>query len=86
MKTRSTSASFPSVKYHYFHIDHNAPCLPPPPPSSTPLPPSPPKKMLNPCLQFLLGRLGYPGEIGNNSYAKFWGKNKVHYGLCENSE
>ena len=19
-------------KYHYFHIDHNAPCLPPPPP------------------------------------------------------
>ena len=38
MKTRSTSASFPPVKYHYFHIDHNAPCLPPPPS------PSPPKK------------------------------------------
>ena len=78
MKTRSTSASFPSVKYHYFHIDHNAPYLPPPPPKK--------KKLYNRCLQFLLGRLCYPGEIGNNSYAKFWGANKVPYGLCENSE
>ena len=40
MKTRSTSASFPCVKYHCFHIDYNAPCLPPPPPP----PPPPPKK------------------------------------------
>ena len=34
MKTRSTSASFPSVtvKYHHFHIDHKAPFLPPPAP------------------------------------------------------
>ena len=38
------------------------------------------------CLRFLLGRLKYPGEIGNNSYAKFWAVNKVHYGVCENSE
>ena len=22
----------------------------------------------------------------NNGYAKFWGVNKVHYGLCENGE
>ena len=50
--------------YHYFHIDHNAPSLPPPPL---------PKKMHNRCLQFLLGQLCYLGEIGNNGYAKFWG-------------
>ena len=37
MKTRSTSASFPCVKYHCFHIDHNAPCLPHHP--RLPLPP-----------------------------------------------
>ena len=83
MKTRSTSASFSCVKYHCFHIDHNATCLPPPP---SPPPPPPKKRMHNRCLQFLLGRLCYPGEIGNNSYAKFWGVNKVHYGLFENSE
>ena len=27
----------------------------------------------------------YPGEIGNNNYAKF-GVTKVHYGLCEIGE
>ena len=42
---------------------HNAPCLPPPPP-----PPPPPHN--NPP-RFLLGRLYYAGEIGNNGYAKF---------------
>ena len=26
------------------------------------------------------------GKIGNNGFAKFWGVNKVHYGLCENGE
>ena len=27
-----------------------------------------------------------PREIKNNGYAKFWGVNKVHYGLCVNGE
>ena len=27
-----------------------------------------------------------PREIKNNAYANFWRVNKVHYGLCENSE
>ena len=47
MKTRSTSASFPPVKYHYFHIDHNAPCLPPPPSPSPP-----PKKCITVVFNF----------------------------------
>jgi len=25
-------------------------------------------------------------QTGNNGYVKFWGLNKVHYGLCESSE
>ena len=25
-----------------------------------------------------------PNEIEDNSYAKFWGVNKIHYGLGEN--
>ena len=54
---------------------HNVPCLPPPPPQK--------KKLLNNCLRFLLGRLYYAGEIGNNGYAKFWRVNRVRYGLCE---
>ena len=58
---------------HYFHIDHNAPCLPP-------------NILHNHCLRFLLGRLKYPGEIENNGYAKFWGVNKMYYGLFENGE
>ena len=46
------------------------PCLLPTPP-----PPSPPRKELhNLCFLFLLGRLLYPREIGNNYYAKFGGK------------
>ena len=29
----------------------------------------------------------YPGEIGNNGYAKFWGlMNEVYYGQCESDE
>ena len=34
----------------------------------------------------ILGITVVPREIQNNSYAKFWGVNKVHYGLCENGE
>ena len=33
-----------------------------------------------------LGTTVIPGENGNNGYAKFWGGNKMHYGLWENSE
>ena len=51
MKTRSTSASLPSVKYHYFHVDHNAPCLPPPIPPPSP-PPPPPKKCITGFFNF----------------------------------
>ena len=58
---------------HYFHIDHNAPCLPT-------------KILHNHCLRFLLGRLKYSGEIENNGYAKFWGVNEMYYGRCENGE
>ena len=61
------SGSTPDKAIHHFHIDHyNVPCLPTPPP--------PKKKILhNHCLGFLLGQLLYPGEIGNNGYAKFGG-------------
>ena len=38
------------------------------------------------CFQFLLGLLVVPREIKDDDYAKFWGVNKVHYGLCENVE
>ena len=34
----------------------------------------------------LLGITVFPREIENNGYAKFWGVNKVHYGLCENGQ
>ena len=55
---------------HYFHLDHNAPCLPP-------------RIFHNHCFQFLQGITVVPGEIENNGYAKFSGVNKVHCGLCE---
>ena len=60
---------------HHFRIDHNAPCLPP-------------KILHNDCFQFLLGITVVPGEIEDNGYANLGGGgvNKVHYGLCENSE
>ena len=38
---------------------------------------------------YLLGRLYYAREIGNNGYPKFGGGgrvNNVHYGLCKNGE
>ena len=40
----------------------------------------------NQCFQILQGITVVPREIENNGYAKFWGVNKVHYGLCENGE
>ena len=42
--------------------------------------------MHNLRLRFVLERLLYPGDIGNNGYVKLCGVNKVHYGLCENGE
>ena len=45
-----------------------------------------PKILYNHCYQFLLGITVVPREIEDNGYANFWGTNKVHYGLCENSE
>ena len=58
---------------HHFHIDYNAPCLPP-------------KILRNHCFQFLLGITVIPREIEDNGYTKFWGVNEVPYGLCENGE
>ena len=56
---------------HHFHIDCNAPCLPPPQKK---------KKILhNHCLQFLLGITVVPREIKDSGYAKCLGVNKVHY-------
>ena len=37
----------------------------------------------NQCFQILQGITVVPREIENNGYEKFWGVNKVHYGLCE---
>ena len=60
---------------YYFHIDRNTPC-----------PPPPTKILHNHCFQFLLGVTVVPREIMDNGCAKFWGVNKVHYGLCQNGE
>ena len=49
-------------------------------------PPPPKKKLRNHCFQFLLGITVIPREIKDNAYVKFWGVNKVHYGLCDNVE
>ena len=60
----------------HFHISHNAPYLIPPPPHT--------QILHKHCLQFLLGRLYYPGEMKNKGFAKFGrGRaNKVHYEKC----
>ena len=58
-------------------MDHDPPCFPPPPP---------PLILHNHCFQVLLGITVVPREIEDNGYAKFWGVNKVNYGLCENGE
>ena len=57
-------------------------------------PPPPPQILHNHCFQFLLGNTVVPREIEDNGYAFFFffwgggvvGVNKVHYGLCENSD
>ena len=40
----------------------------------------------NHCFQFLQGITVVQREIENNGHAKFFGVNKVRYGLCKNSE
>ena len=45
-----------------------------------------PTILYNHCYQFLLGITAVLREIEDDGYAKFWGTNKVHYGLWENSE
>ena len=52
----------------------------------TATPPPPKKKWHNHCFQFLQGITVIPREIKDDGYIKFWGVNKVHYGLCENGE
>ena len=41
------------------------------------------KNLLNHCFQFLVGITVVPREIENNGYVKFWGLNRMNYGLCE---
>ena len=67
------SRSYENRSICYLQIYHNTPCFPP-------------KIFHKHCLRFLLGRLQYPGEIGNNGYSKFWWANKVYYGRCANGE
>ena len=59
----------------HFHISHNAPYFAPPPPP-------PPQILRNLCFSFPLDIAAVPREIENNTYAKSWGANKVHYGKC----
>ena len=76
-KVSSEPGNEVSKSIHHFHIDHNAPCLPPPP-----------EKFHNRCFQFLLGITVVSREIQDNGYAIFFfwmggtGVKKVHYGLC----
>ena len=51
------------------HVNHNAPY-------------STPKILHNLCFSILLGITVVPREIENQAYAKFWGVNKVRYGIC----
>ena len=64
------------LSIHYFHIDHNACCLP--------------LRILHDhCLQVLLGITVTPREIEDNGYAKCGGGggvNNMYYGLGENGE
>ena len=48
--------------------------------------PHPAKIVHNHYFQFPLGIRIVLREIEGNSYAKLWGVNKVHFGLCENGE
>ena len=50
---------------------------------------SSPKSWHKHCLQLLLGRLLYPGEIKNKGNTHFWGgcwANTVYHGRCANGE
>ena len=38
------------------------------------------------CITFFSNFSVVPRENEDNRYAKFWGVNKVHYGLCENGK
>ena len=53
---------------HHFHIDHDAPCLPPPPPYH------PTQILHNHCFQFLRGITVVPREIQDNGYAEMLGR------------
>ena len=57
---------------HYFHIDHNAPCLP--------------AEFCVTIVSYFSKVLQSSQKIHYNVYAKFWGINEVHYGLCKNGE
>ena len=50
-----------SKSIHYFHVDHNAPCLPP----------TPSENFHNRCFQFSLGITVVSREIQDNGYAIF---------------
>ena len=52
-----------------------------------PPPPPPPQNLRKHCLQFLLGRLKYHGDMKKNKgYAKYWGANKGYYRRCAEGE
>ena len=72
------------LRVYYSPFSHKPCCtlLTPLPP---PLPPKK-KKLHKHCFQFLLSISVIAREIKGNSYAKFWGVNKVHCGQCENGE
>jgi len=46
----------------------------------------PPKNLPNLCFLFPLGITVVPRETEDNTYAKFWGANKVYYVGCGNGE
>ena len=56
----------------HLHISHKAPYLQP-------------EILHNLCFSFLLGITAVPRQTENNTYAKRWGANKVHYG-CASGE
>ena len=60
---------FRPILMRHFHISHHALYLLS-------------KILHNLCFSFLLGITAVPREIENNTYAKFWGANEVHYGKC----
>ena len=61
------------IYLRHLHISHDTPCLSP-------------KILHNLCFSFLLGIAKVPREIGNNTYAKFWGANQVYSGRCASGE